>query len=107
MNLPRLTTLLSALSQSTRAKVYFTIYESPEPLHSAQVAGILKIKEPLASHHLGILTRTGLLTRLEVGKFALFFVDQDVLGELVEFFTSLRKDQDANDFTGSSLKNTP
>lgn len=91
MDLSTLTSLLSALAQPTRAKVYFTIYESPVPLESNQIAGILSLSTTLTSHHLKVLEHSQLVTRTQVGKFALFSHNQDTITQLIEFFYSLRK----------------
>lgn len=89
MDLPTLTKLLSSLSHETRAKVFFTVLESPEPLHSAAVGGIIGIREALASHHLGILLETNLVVRTMSGKYALFVANKRTVLELAYFFYNL------------------
>lgn len=96
MTLPRLLQLCSSLGHETRARVFFHVLESPDALHSAAIAGIVGIREGLASYHLKELQEADLVSKIISGKYALFIVNRRTLFELANFFHTL---------TGGTLTN--
>lgn len=93
MDLTRLTSLLNALSVPTRARIFFTIFESHEALHHGVIAGITGISGTVVSHHLKVLSEVGLVDRVPSGKYSLFFANKRTLLELASFFDTLIGDQ--------------
>lgn len=89
MTLHTLINLLSAISTEQRAKVFFHVLESPDPLNSKLVAGIVGAKESVTSYHLNELVKAGWLQRIPSGKYALFIPDRRTLFDLANFFASL------------------
>jgi DNA-binding transcriptional ArsR family regulator len=66
---------LKAMADPVRARILFAL--TVEPLCVCELATLLAMSMPAVSHHLKVLTLTGLLKARKVGKFACYRVTDD------------------------------
>src|SRR6266478_1888680 len=73
--------LLRGMADPVRAKILYAL--TIEPLCVCELSRLLEMSMPAVSHHLRILTMTGLLTVRKEGKFACYYLhDKKLTGTL-------------------------
>jgi ArsR family transcriptional regulator len=79
---------LSALAQESRLAIYRVLVETgPEGLAAGAIADKLRIPAATLSFHLAHLTRAGLVTQAQAGRFVIYAADFANMNELVGFLT--------------------
>jgi len=67
--------LFKALADPARVRIVNRLALSDEPVCACEFPQLLGLGQPTASHHLSKLTRAGLLSREQRGKWAYFSLD--------------------------------
>jgi ArsR family transcriptional regulator, arsenate/arsenite/antimonite-responsive transcriptional repressor len=67
--------LFKALADPARVRIVNRLAQSDEPVCACEFPQLLGLGQPTASHHLSKLTRAGLLSREQRGKWAYFSLD--------------------------------
>lgn len=75
---------MKALADPTRLRLFSIIASSGEQC-ACDLTEPLGVSQPTVSHHLRILTETGLVSREQRGKWVYFSVEPQRLGELRDF----------------------
>ncbi len=79
--------LLHALADRTRVLIVSTLLHAPEgELHASALQERLGLRQPITSHHLRKLVRSGILERDQRGPYAYFRVAPDALSRLRAIF---------------------
>ena len=73
----RMSPVLRAMADPVRARMLYAL--TIEPLCVCELSRLLEMSMPAVSHHLRILTMTGLLTARKEGKFACYYVRDERL----------------------------
>jgi DNA-binding transcriptional ArsR family regulator len=68
----RMSPVLRAMADPVRARMLYAL--TIEPLCVCELSRLLEMSMPAVSHHLRILTMTGLLTARKEGKFACYYL---------------------------------
>ncbi len=77
----RMSPVLRAFADPVRARILYAL--TIEPLCVCELSRLLEMTMPAVSHHLRILTMTGLLTVRKEGKFACYYLhDERLTGTL-------------------------
>jgi ArsR family transcriptional regulator, arsenate/arsenite/antimonite-responsive transcriptional repressor len=74
--------LFKALADPARVRIVNRLAQSGEPVCACEFPQLLGLGQPTASHHLSKLTRAGLLTREQRGKWAYFSLDPEAAERL-------------------------
>ena len=74
--------LFKALADPARVRIVNRLAQSDDPVCACEFPGFLGLSQPTASHHLSKLTRAGLLTREQRGKWAYFSLDPEAAARL-------------------------
>jgi DNA-binding transcriptional ArsR family regulator len=86
LDFDRTVTICNALSTETRARIFFHLFDVKIPQHVGAIAAALSIRDPLASHHLGILENAGLVTSQSSGPYKLYAVNLDTIDKFTKAF---------------------
>src|SRR5215471_12454559 len=96
----RMSPMLRAMADPVRARILYAL--TIEPLCVCELSRLLEMSMPAVSHHLRILTMTGLLKVRKEGKFACYYLqDKRLTGTLrallkdLAAFDSKREDEQA------------
>ncbi|MGI9579000.1 MAG: metalloregulator ArsR/SmtB family transcription factor [Microthrixaceae bacterium] len=80
-----LAVLMKALADPVRLRLLSLIVNSPSgEVCACDLSTPLDRSQPTVSHHLGVLTKAGLLVREQRGKWAWFTVDGDRLAQVAD-----------------------
>jgi len=86
----RFTVLLKAMADPARLRILYAL--THEPLCVCELSALLGISMPAVSHHLKILTASGLLKVRKEGKFACYYLRDELLdGTLSTLFNDLTR----------------
>lgn len=75
----RASVLLKAIADPVRARILFAL--TVEPLCVCELATLLAMSMPAVSHHLKVLTLSGLLKARKEGKFACYYITNERVTE--------------------------
>jgi DNA-binding transcriptional ArsR family regulator len=78
-DIPRVSSVLSALGNSTRLRIVELVSETKRPLHIKAVAEILKKDYAAVYRHVKVLQRSELLEVYEVGRSRVIYLKNDDL----------------------------
>ncbi len=85
--------LLKAMADPMRARILYAL--TIEPLCVCELAKLLDVSMPAVSHHLKILTASGLLKIRKEGKFACYYLrDEHLDGTLPLLFETINQAQE-------------
>lgn len=89
----RATILLKAMADPVRARILYAL--THEPLCVCELSVLLNMSMPAVSHHLKILTASGLLKVRKEGKFACYYLcDEHLDGTLGALFNDLTRSKE-------------
>jgi len=88
MEMPRIVDALAALAQETRLKAYRLLVEAgPAGLAAGRIGEALDLPAATLSFHLAHLSRTGLVSSRQEGRFVIYSADFKNMNELVGYLT--------------------
>lgn len=87
--------IFKALSDDTRVKIAFSLYEEDE-LCVCDVANIVGCTTATASHHLRLLRNLGLAKYRKEGKLVFYSLDDDHVKHLIQIAFTHQKELEAN-----------
>ena len=91
----QMTLVLRAMADPVRARILYAL--TIEPLCVCEISRLLEMSMPAVSHHLRILTMSGLLTVRKEGKFACYYLQDErltgILRALVKELTEFESNE--------------
>jgi ArsR family transcriptional regulator, arsenate/arsenite/antimonite-responsive transcriptional repressor len=80
--------LFKALAHPHRVKILNLLAVNGDTLCVLEIAAVMNLSQPNASHHLKLLTQAGLLTREQRGTWAYYGLNRDALAQLATVITT-------------------
>jgi DNA-binding transcriptional ArsR family regulator len=81
--------LLAALGHETRLSIYRLLVQAgPRGLHAGAIGESLGLPAPTLSFHLAHLSRVGLASRHQEGRFVIYAADFPMMNQLIGFLTA-------------------